>query len=36
LAKRFNANEEILRNSGRIKFGPKNYEESGAIEAEKY
>jgi len=41
LAKRFNANEEILRISallhdiGRIKFGPKNHEETGAIEAEK-
>ena len=41
LAKRFNVNEEILRISallhdiGRIKFGPKNHEETGAIEAEK-
>ena len=41
LAKRFNANGEILKVSailhdiGGIKFGPRNHEETGAIEAEK-
>jgi len=41
LARKYGANEEIVRMAallhdiGRIKFGPENHEETGAIEAEK-